>query len=68
MKYKDYVASTLKGKRVKMVCECFTGTGAEGVVKDYYMSGSEIVYMIDTGRRIVNIGENTPNLEVEILK
>lgn len=64
--YKEFVAQHLIGYTVRFICDCIIRLDITGVVTGYEMSGSEIVYIVDTGDRRVKIGENTPKLEVEI--
>jgi hypothetical protein len=38
-----------------------------GYIKDYEISNNEIIFLIDNKGKIVKIGENHPNMYIEIL-
>ena len=63
----DYLASSLIGKKVRFTCDCIMNLNITGRVKDYTLAGSEILWIVDTGSKIVKVGSNTPNLQIEIL-
>ncbi len=65
--YKDFIKSQLLNKRVRFVSDCIVKIDVTGVVIDAENSGSEIIYIVNTGNRIVKIGENTSKLSIEIL-
>jgi len=65
--YKDYIKSQLLNKRVRFVSDCIVKIDVTGTVIDAENSGSEIIYIVNTGDRIVKIGENTSKLSIEIL-
>lgn len=65
--YKDYIKSQLLNKRVRFVSDCIVKIDVTGTVIDTENSGSEIIYIVNTGDRIVKIGENTSKLSIEIL-
>lgn len=65
--YKDYIKSQLLNKRVRFVSNCIVKIDVTGTVIDAENSGSEIIYIVNTGDRIVKIGENTSKLSIEIL-
>ena len=65
--YKDYIKSQLLGKRVRFVSDCIVKIDVTGTVIDTENSGSEIIYIVNTGDRIVKIGENTSKLSIEFL-
>lgn len=65
--YKDFIANKLKGKNVHFKCDCILKMDVVGVVVSYSVRGSEIVYRVRTEDKYIDIGENTPKLQIEIL-
>lgn len=65
--YKSYVGDLFKGKQVHVFCDCVIKLDVRGRVVDYTISGTEIIYLVDTGERIIKIGENTPKLKIELI-
>ena len=64
--YKEFIGNQLKGRTVRFVCDCIVKLDIKGVVVDYEVNNNEIIYFIDTGKKIVKIGENTPKLKIEL--
>ena len=65
--YKDYIKQQFVGKRVRFMSDCIIKIDITGVVVDTEQSGSEIMFLVDTGSRIVKIGENTSKLQIEFM-
>lgn len=65
--YKDYIKSIFIGKKVRFTSDCIVKLDITGTVVGVEHSGSELIYLINTGERIVKIGENTSKLTVEFL-
>ncbi len=65
--YKDYIKQQFVGKRVRFMSDCIIKIDVTGVVVDTEQSGSEIMFLVDTGSRIVKIGENTSKLQIEFM-
>ena len=65
MNYKDYIANILLGKKVRIVCDCIIKLDVCGTISYYEVRDGEIIYYINTGDRVVKIGENTPKLQIE---
>ena len=63
----DYLASSLIGKKIRFTCDCIMNLNITGRVKDYTLMGPEILWIVDTGSKIVKVGSNTPDLQIEIL-
>jgi len=61
---KDYLAKSMLGKRFHFHCECIIPLNLDGTVCDYNIEGNEIVFSVDTGSKIILIGENHPNLKI----
>lgn len=64
---KDYLASLLIGKKIRFTCNCIMNLNITGRVKDYILTDTEILWIVDTGSKIVKVGSNTPNMQIEIL-
>lgn len=67
MLYKDYIRSQFLGKKVRFTSDCIVKMDVTGTVVGVDHSGSELIYLVNTGTRIVKIGENTSKLTVEFL-
>lgn len=65
--YKDFVKSQFIGKKVRFLSDCIVKIDIEGIVIGAEQSGSEILYLVDTGKKIVKIGENTSKLKIEFM-
>lgn len=65
--FKDLLAEQLLYKRVHCKCECIIPLDFFGYIKDYEINNNEIVYLIDNKGKIIRIGENHPNLYIEIV-
>lgn len=65
--YKDYIKELFLHRRVHFVADCIVKIDITGMVVDVENSGSELIYVVDIGNRLVKIGENTSKLRVEIL-
>ena len=67
MLYKDYIQSLFIDRRVRFTSDCIVELDITGTVVGVEHSGSELIYLVNTGARIVKIGENTSKLTVEFL-
>lgn len=67
MLYKDYIRSQFLGKKVRFTSDCIVKLDVTGTVVGVDHSGSELIYLVNTGTRIIKIGENTSKLTVEFL-
>ena len=65
--YKDYIKSQLLNKRVRFVSDCIVKIDVTGTVIGVEHSGSELIFLVNTGERIVKIGENTSKLKIEFV-
>jgi len=65
---KSYIANLLVGKRVHFQCNCVLKIDVIGSVKGWSLNQNEILWdvMTDEGR-IIKIGENHPNMNIEVL-
>ena len=67
MLYKDYIKSIFKGKKVRFRSDCIVKIDITGTVIGFDHSGSELIFLVNTGERIVKIGENTSKLEIDFV-
>ena len=65
--YKEYIRSLFLNKRIRFTSDCIVKIDITGTVIGTEYSGSEIIYIVDTGNRMVKIGENTAKLKMEFL-
>ena len=64
---KELIAEQLLYKQVHCKCECIIPMDFFGCIKDYEITNNEIVFLIDNKGKIVKIGENHPNMYIEVL-
>lgn len=63
--FKDYIAQQLIGKKLHFMCECLMPFDIESSkIIDYELKNNEIIFLVDTGKKIMRIGENHPKLFV----
>lgn len=62
---KEHIAKQFLNKTYRFVCDCIVPLDITGVVKDYEISGNEIILIVETNNRLLHIGINTPNLYIE---
>lgn len=62
--FKDYIAKQLIGKKIHFKCDCLFKLNHIGVIKDYKIVSNEIIFIVMVDGKIINIGENHPNLKV----
>lgn len=67
MLYKDYIRSLFIGKKVRFTSECIVKIDVTGTIIGIDHNGSELVFLVNTGSRIIKVGENTSKLNVEFL-
>lgn len=67
MLYKDYIRSLFIGKTVRFTSDCIVKVDITGTVIGVEQSGQELIYLVNTGNRIVRIGENTNKLMIEFI-
>lgn len=63
--FKRYIAERLVGERLKFSCNCAIPINAVGRIVDYEIINNEILFSVDMNGRVIQIGENHPNMEVE---
>ena len=67
MLYKDYIQSLFIDRKVRFTSDCIVKLDITGTVVGVEHSGSELIYLVNTGTLLVKIGENTSKLTVEFL-
>lgn len=64
---KDYIAKLFLYNTFHFKCNCIVPLDIVGVVKDYEISGSEIVLLVESHGKIYHVGLNTPSLIIDKL-
>lgn len=62
---KEHIAKLFIDHTYRFKCNCVIPFDIVGIVKDYEISGSEIILLVESSGRIVHIGVNTPSLYIE---
>lgn len=52
------------GKTFHFVCDCVFPMDFIGTIKGYDVSSNEIIFKVETGDKMIDIGENHPKLKV----
>lgn len=63
--YKDFIRQQFIGKKVHFSSDCIVKIDITGTIIDTESVGSEIIYIVNTGGKLVKIGENTSKLMIE---
>lgn len=65
---KQYIAETFINKKFHFICDCLIPINVKGIVKDYKIANNEIIlYVLINNNKIVQIGLNTPSLQISPL-
>ncbi len=65
---KTYIANSIVGKKVHFKCDCLLNIDLIGVVKDWELNQNEIIWDVLTeSGKVIRIGENHPNMNIEVL-
>lgn len=67
IEFKKHIASKLIGDKLHFKCDCILPLDHVGVIKDYEIVANEIVFIVDINGRLIKIGENHPNLLINML-
>ena len=63
---KSHIADSLVGKRLHFKCDCLFNIEEIGTINSYEIVDGEIIWKVGTDKgRIISIGENHPNMNVE---
>ena len=65
---KNYIAEQFLNNTYHFICDCIVPLDVIGTVKDYEITGNEIVLIVSVSNRIFHIGLNTSSLQIEALK
>lgn len=66
---KSYMADSLVGKKLHFKCNCLLNIDVVGIVKGWSLYQGEIVWDVYTDKgRLIRIGENHPNMNIEEVK
>lgn len=66
--FKDYIGQHFVGKRIHFKCDCILQYDVSGYCTEYRIINNEIILYIRTNKKTINIGLNTPNLQIEIIE
>lgn len=64
---KEFIAKQFINNRYHFTCDCLIPFDLIGTVKDYQISGNEIVLLVDVNGKIIHIGLNTSALNIEAI-
>lgn len=67
MLLKDHFGQSLVNKKVRFYCDCWIGLDVTGTVVSYEIHKNEIIWTISTRGKLVQVGEHSPSLKIEIL-
>lgn len=68
MKLKDFIGSSLVGKKLRFVCNCTAHIDVSGTIVGYTVLSNEILFKVQTPEgKLYEIGENHPNMTVETI-
>ena len=65
--FKEIFGEYLKGKKVHYKCSCLFPMDVVGVIVDYRVDFNEVIFILESNGKKIEIGENTPKGTVEIL-
>ena len=64
---KNYIAEKFLNNTYRFKCDCLIPFDLIGTVKDYLISGNEIVLLVEVNGKIIHIGLNTSALNIEAI-
>ena len=64
---KDFIAKQFINNTYRFKCDCLIPFDLIGTVKDYQISGNEIVLLVEVNGKIIHIGLNTSALNIEAI-
>lgn len=64
---KEFIAKQFINNRYHFTCDCLIPFDLKGTVKDYQISGNEIVLLVEVNGKIIHIGLNTSALNIEAI-
>ena len=67
MLFKEYIAKQLIGHKLHFSCDCILPINHTGDIIGYEIDSNEIIFLINVNGKVIKIGENHPNLFVEVV-
>lgn len=64
---KEFIAKQFINNRYHFTCDCLIPFDLIGTVKDYQISGNEIILLVEVNGKIIHIGLNTSALNIEAI-
>ena len=64
---KEHIAKQFIDHTYRFKCDCIVPFDIIGTVKDYQISGNEIVLLVEVNGKIIHIGLNTSALNIEAI-
>lgn len=66
---KSYIGQSLRGRHVHFKCNCIMNIDITGIVSGWEIVDNEVIWSVVTDNgKTIKIGENHPNMNIEILK
>ncbi len=62
---RQHMAQQLVGQTLHFKCECILGIDVTGKVVDYELTKDETIFIVSSNGKLIKIGSNHPNMEVE---
>ena len=66
--FKRHIAKQLIGQKLRFKCDCFFGLDGVGIIRDFDIIQNEIVFTVESEGTIIKIGENHPNLYIDVIR
>lgn len=64
---KNYIGEQFINNTYRFKCDCLVPFDLTGVVKDYRISGNEIILLVDVNGKLIHIGLNTSALYINAI-
>ena len=61
------MAQQMVGKTMHFKCDCILALDVTGQVVDFEITKDETIFTISTNGKLIKIGTNHPNMEVELV-
>lgn len=59
------MAEQMLYKKYHFKCECLMPLDFEGVIKDYRISNHQIIFVVESHGKLIEVDENHPNMTIE---
>lgn len=63
--FKEYMGDQMIGHKLHFQCDCMMQLNVYGTIVDYSIIKNELVFSVDVNGKIIQIGENHPNLYIK---